>query len=173
MDFNTERSVYVNDDINLRSLAEPLAGIAKFHSDNPAIPITLFITSTGGNVSDAFAAYEYITKILKPNLRTVVLGEASSAAIMLFLVAEKRYIGRLAIMRFHRFNFTMERSIPFNARQLERICQNLQRSEETYMTIIAEKCSGIAVKEIKDLLDNETVVSAFRAVELGLAHEII
>ena len=174
MKFNSERSLYLNDDINTHSSAEVISGISKLQSADPETPITLFINSSGGNVSDSFAVYEYVTKLLKPNLQTVVLGEASSMAVMIFLMGEKRYIGKLAVMRFHRFSLTVEKGTPLTAKQAEGILRNLERSEEEYIDIIVEKSSGkINREEARNLLDSDMLVPALKAVELGLAHEIL
>lgn len=174
MKFQTERSLYLNDEINPHSSLELISGISKLHSAEPANPITLFITSAGGNVSDAFALYEYMMRLLKPNLQTVVLGEASSTAVMLFLMGDKRYIGNMAIIRLHRFTFTPDRTLTLVAKQLEKMRRDLVRSESKYVDILVKRTGGKISREMaKSLLDNNAVLTAAKAVKLGIAHKIL
>lgn len=174
MEFRPDRSLYLNGEINVNTSLELISGMSKLHSADPATPITLFITSAGGNVSDAFALYEYVTKLLKPNLQTVVLGEASSTAVMIFLMGQKRYIGNMAVMRLHRFTFTPDRALTLAAKQLEKMRRDLARSESRYIDVLVKRTGGKISREVaRSLLDDNAALTAATAVKLGLAHKVL
>jgi len=172
MDFDLSRSLFCNGDINENTLSSIASEIEKLTKTDPTTLITLFLTSTGGNVADGFAIYDYIKHIIRPELQTVVLGEASSAAIMLFLLGqkEKRYMGPRALMRFHRF--WIERTGALNRTRIQKIDNDLAVSENYYIDIIAAN-SKISKTGVRNILDEEATITAQRAVELGLAHEIL
>ena len=174
MEFDPKRSLYLNDDINPQSSLEIVLGISKLYSEDPMAPITLFITSAGGNIVDAFALYEYVTKVLKPNLQTVVLGEASSMAVLLFMMGSKRCVGEMAVIRFHRFSLTPNGVAIITLPLTDKIRKSLGGFENKYAEVIAnQSCNKISKKRVKSFLRNETSVSATKAKELGLAHEIL
>lgn len=174
MEFDPKRSIYLNDDINPHSSLELISGISKLHSADAEAMITLHITTTGGNVMDAFAVYEYVTKLLRPNLQTVVLGEASSMAIMIFLMGEKRYIGEMAVLRFHQFSYTPDRIFAITSRGAKRIARNLEISERKYVEIIVNKSGGkISKNGARALMSREATVMPAQAIELSLAHQIL
>lgn len=174
MKFQAERSLYLNDEINARSSMELISGMSKLHSADQSLPITLFITSAGGNISDAFALYEYVMKLLRPNLQTVVLGEASSMAVMIFLMGEKRYVGSMAVVKLHRFTFTPSETSTLAAKQLEKMRRDLTRSESKYVNVLVERTDGKISKETaKALLDSNAMLTPTKTVKLGLAHKVL
>ena len=174
MEFDPARSVYLNDEITAHSSMEIIMGISKIYTNNPVLPITLFINSTGGNIIDAFAIYEYVMRMLKPNFQTVVLGEASSMAVLLLLMGDKRLMAQTAFMRFHKFSYTPREVFPITSSLARKIRQGLGESEKKYTEIVAERSGGrTSQKQALILMRNEVLVSATKAVELGLAHEIL
>ena len=172
MFFEPERSIFMSEEINDRGVINTIVEITKLHSANPKLPITLFINSGGGNVTDAFALYDYIMHALKPNLQTVVLGEANSMAVLLLLMGNTRFIGRLAVMKLHRFSFTANAS--FNIKNGLKIMQNLKMSEDNYIKIIVKRTGGKINKKMANrLLDDNVTLTAIQAVELGLAQTVL
>ena len=172
MDFKPERSVYLDGEINGHTCAEAMMGISKLYSADQEAPITLFISSGGGNVSDAFALYDYIMTALRPNLQTVALGEANSVAVILFLMGEKRYVGNLTILKLHEFSFTPEGSSSVTARGARKMAKSLELSQTKYADIIANR-SGMPKRKVRALMRKKATILPAQAVELGLAHQVL
>lgn len=174
MEFSPERSLYLNGEVDTQTSMEIITGISKLHSAKPEAWITLFVSSSGGSVSDTFVLYDYVMKALKPNLQTVALGEVNSTAVMLFLMGEMRHISRLSVMRFHRFTFTLEVGTRITAKKASILRQDLERSEKCYIDVLTNRTNGRITKEkARALLNGEIVVPATMAVKLGLAHKIL
>ena len=174
MKFRLEQSLFLNGVVDAQTSMEIITGMSRLYFANPKKLITLFISSAGGSVSDSFALYDYTTKALKPKLQTVALGEVNSTAVMLFLMGETRYIGRLSVMRFHKFSLTVENTTSLTSRKADQMRQDLERSEAEYVNIITSRSGGkITADKARTFLDNNIAVSAIQAVKLGLAHRIL
>lgn len=174
MKFKLEESLFLNCAVDAQTSMEVIIGMSKLYSANPKTLITLFISSGGGSVGDAFALYDYTMKALKPKLQTVALGEVNSTAIMLFLMGETRYVGRLSVMRFHKFSLTVENATSLTTRKADQIRRDLEKSEAEYVNIITSRSGGkITADKARALLDDNVAVPAIQAVKLGLAHKIL
>ncbi len=174
MKFNAEQSVYFNKSVEPETSMEMMGSISKLYTANPRFTIDLFINSIGGSVSDSFATYDFITTILKPNLRTIALGEVSSSAVPIFLAGEPRYIGKSAVLKFHRFSTTMSCDARLTSEICKKTIENFRRSENIYVQILVNRTGGKITKKMANaLLDDLATVSAIEAVGLGLAHEIL
>lgn len=62
--------------------------------------VELIINSYGGDLNIAFGIYDYL-KSLKIKITTKGYGQVSSAAILLFLLGEKRYLSENAVVFLH------------------------------------------------------------------------
>ena len=172
MDFDPKRSIYLNGGINTDTILSTIMGLSSLYIADPKSVITLFITSNGGSVSDSFALYDYVTHALKPRLQTVALGEVNSSAVILFLAGTLRHIGKLALMRFHRFSLTND--LILNSKNTQKMGKDLERGEANYIDILMSRSKGIITKKMaNDLLDNNRTVTAIESVKLGLAHKIL
>ena len=172
--FKPEQSLFINGAVDAQTSSDVIMGMSKLYSADPKKMITLFISSGGGSVGDAFALYDYTTKALKPKLQTVALGEVNSTAVMLFLMGDTRYIGRLSVMRFHKFSLIVENTTSLTTRKADQIRQDLERSEAEYVNIITSRSGGkITADQARTFLDNNIAVPAIQAVKLGLAHHLL
>lgn len=63
-------------------------------------PLTVNINSVGGSVTGLFAMYDALNN-LQCEVITRCLGEACSAGFILFLVGDKRYMGKNAMLMYH------------------------------------------------------------------------
>lgn len=174
MEFDPKRSLYLNGEIDTQTSMGFISGITKLYAEKPAELITLFLASSGGSVSDTFAIYEYVIKALKPRLQTVALGEASSMAVLLFLMGDTRYVGELTVMRFHHLGRVLQKDARFTPEMAGRTKKELRESEHKYIKILTERTSNRITRAIGlSMINKERTVSASQAVELGLAHHIL
>lgn len=174
MRFKPERALYFSGEINAQTSMDFIVSITKLYNADPVSPITLFIVSTGGNVSEAFAIYDYVMKVLKPKLQTVALGEVNSMAIILFMMGDKRYIGKLAAMRFHKLSRGFRQDAYLTEKMAENTSRELSLSNEEYLNLIVKRLARpIAKSVVREIMETEMIVRPSQAVKLGLAHKIL
>lgn len=150
---------------------EVMIGITKLYSSDLTSVINLFIGSTGGNVSDGFAMYDYVMGMLKPKLNTAAIGEISSMAVPLYLMGEVRTIGGLAVVRLHRFSTSPNSSL--SSVNSLKISEELARAEEKYINILVRRTENKISEEMaNELMDKNVTLTAVDAVKLGIAHKV-
>jgi len=71
---------------------------------------TFYIDSAGGSVYGALAALT-LMRHLKLTGTAIVLGECSSAALLLFAACQKRFVTRYSTLLFHRMRWQSEKRI--------------------------------------------------------------
>src|SRR3989344_8238743 len=86
---NTKRTLHLIGHIEDKKISELLTKIAEL-AIKPQ-PISLFISSGGGDLAAALAFYAFV-RGLKINLTTVAAGDVSSAAIVVWLAGKKRLV---------------------------------------------------------------------------------
>lgn len=168
-----ERWVNFSGEINVGTVGMLEDAISGLVGKDPEEPITLFIASEGGSFIAGIAFYEFIKRVLKPNLQTVALGEVGSAAVIMFIAGEARIITKESSIFLHEVGrvFGDERVDKSEVGFFERELGNAQRK---YARIVAE-CSGgkISAQGAEKLMLAKTTLTARRAVKFGIAHEIL
>lgn len=127
--------------------------------------IDLEINSYGG---DMFLGIEImnILRSHKGNVTVTVTGIAASAASLICMGADKvRMFSNTQMMLHQPWTIAVG-----NAKKLRKIADDLETAEES---MIASYTHRIDADIAKRLLDEETYITAQKAVELGLADEIV
>ena len=136
---------------------------------NPEAPITVFINSPGGNADSGFAIYD-IMRFVKPPIVTVVNGVCASAAVLIFLAADKE----------RRFSLPQSRFLihqPATGRQgdatdLAITAKEILKMRERYNKIIADATGQTPEKVLQDV-NRDFWLNAEEAKEYGLVGKII
>jgi ATP-dependent protease ClpP protease subunit len=153
------------DGFTARDVLEALAE----HGDGP---IDVRINSGGGSVFEGVAIYN--TLIAHPGTLTVYVDGIAASAASVIALAGKREGGHRLIIRpgaqymIHR---PMADTFGGTAEDHEANAALLTQLEETVAQIYATHTGG-SVKEIRELMDAETWLTAEDAVELGFATEV-
>lgn len=127
--------------------------------------IDLEINSYGG---DMFLGIEIMNTLRshKGNVTVTVTGIAASAASLICMGADKvRMFSNTQMMLHQPWTIAVG-----NAKELRKIADDLETAEES---MIASYTHRIDADIAKRLLDEETYITAQKAVELGLADEIV
>lgn len=141
-------------------------GIVKQIQDLDVDEIDVYINSTGGSVSEGLAIYN-VLKNHKAKIRTFNSGFACSAATVPFMAGDERIVFNSSLLMIHNaWTYASGNAADFR-KQAEDLDIITQASVKAYM----EKVS-ISEEEVKALMDNETWLSAERAVEYGFATKI-
>ena len=131
------------------------------------IPIKLHICSYGGSVFSGFAAVDYIAGCKVP-VHSYIDGCAASAATLMSVVAEKRYIHKNSFMLIHQLSSGMWG----NYEALKDSMENCDILMETIRNIYV-KHTKIPKKQLNDILKRDLWFDAETCLKYGLIDEII
>ena len=146
-----------------------MAQLLHLESEDPDKDINLYINSPGGDITALFAIYDTM-QYIKPDVSTIVMGQAASAAAVLLLAGRKASgsrcrtracccTSRTAARRARR---STSRSRPRRSRATAKLLEQL----------IAEHTGQPLEKVAKDT-DRDYILTAEEAKEYGVIDEII
>jgi len=146
-----------------------MAQLLYLESEDPDKDINLYINSPGGNMTTLFAIYDTI-QYIKPDVSTIVMGQAASAAAVLALAGAKgkRYALPHARILLHQPYGGAEGQ----AVDIEIQAKEIVRNREVMNEIIAMHTGQPLEKVTKDT-DRDFILTAERAVEYGAVDELI
>ena len=133
--------------------------------------LVVSIGSPGGDVSEGIRIMMWFDYLSSIGIRvvTLVVSNAYSIASLIMLAADYILIAKDADVMVHN---PMVPELEFvNANDLESYIKGLRDLEST-MYELYEVFTNLTTSEIKELMDNETYLSASDAVKYGFAHEI-
>jgi ATP-dependent Clp protease, protease subunit len=146
-----------------------MAQLLHLESEDPEKDINLYINSPGGSITSLFAIYDTM-EFIKPDVTTICMGQAASAAAVLLAAGApgKRFAlphARVLLHQPHGGAEGQSVDIEIQAREILRMRDLLNE-------ILAEK-TGQPVDRIQKDTDRDFVLSAEEAKEYGLIDEII
>jgi ATP-dependent Clp protease, protease subunit len=146
-----------------------MAQLLHLESEDPDKDINLYINSPGGDLTTLFAMYDTLMYI-KPDVSTIVMGQAASAAAVLSLAGAKgkRYALPHARILLHQPLGGAEGQ----AVDIEIQAKEMVRNREMMNEIIA-KHTGKPVETVSKDTDRDFILTAEQAVEYGAVDEII
>lgn len=148
--------------LDLQSQAGDLKGIKT---------LVVSIGSPGGDVSEGIKImmwFDYLSSI-GIKVVTLVVSNAYSIASLIMLAADHTLIAKDADVMVHN---PMIPDLKFvNANELETHVKDLRQLEST-MYELYEIFTDLPTEKIKELMDNETYLSALEAVKFGFADEV-
>jgi len=77
-----------------------MAQLLHLESDDPDKDIHLYINSPGGDITSLFAVYDTM-QYIKPDVSTIVMGQAASAAAVLLAAGTRQALRAPALARAH------------------------------------------------------------------------
>ena len=129
--------------------------------------VNVHINSYGGDVSEGLAIYNTL-KSLNKNVTTICDGFACSAASVVFCAGDKRVMSDSSLLMIHNA-WTYAQG---NSEVLRKTAEDLDII--TQASVNAYKLTAnISEEEIKNLMDNESWITAESAVEMGFATDIV
>ena len=155
----------INDDISNVIMAQLL----HLEGEDPGKGINLYINSPGGSVTSALAIYDTI-EFIKPDVTTICMGQAASAAAILLAAGAKgkRFAlphARILIHQPHGGAEGQSSDIEIQAREIQRIRDLLDQ-------ILAEK-TGQSLSKITADTDRDFIMTADEAVEYGIIDQVL
>ena len=164
-----DRIVMLHTEVNDASAGLLTAQLLHLEAENPERDICLYINSPGGSVTAALAVYDTM-QIIRPDVSTVCMGMAASAAAVLLTAgaAGKRYIlpnSRVLIHQPHGGAQGQSIDIENQAREIAFLRRRLEE-------IVAHH-TGQSIERIAKDTDRDYILGAEQAVAYGLVDEIL
>ena len=165
-----ERTLVISGEIE-PLMASALCQHALFlEREDASSPITLFVSSPGGQVGPGLAIYDALRSVSCP-IRTVCSDLAASMGSIIFMAGERaRDVPPHASLMIH--DPLIPQGAGGSALALQETSKRLMERRRTLNTILAER-SGLTLKRIQSLTCKDTYLEAERALDLGFATRII
>ena len=131
------------------------------------VPIKLYISSYGGSIFAGFSTVDTI-KSLRTPVHTYIDGSAASAATLISVVGEKRFIHQNSFMLIHQLSSMMWGKFEEFKDEMENLEMLMARIKEIYK----EHCT-IPKKELDEILKHDLWLDSAKCVKWGLVDEIV
>lgn len=176
-----DRIVMLDTDVNEHSASLIVAQMLFLESENPDADILFYINSPGGSVTAGLAIYDTM-QFIKPDVSTIVLGQACSMGSFLANAgaAGKRLVLPESRTMIHRVSsgtpgtrgsvHVQELQFEDAKRSFDESVRINQRLTELY---VKHNTRGKTYDELFEAMKFDTFLSAAEAVEYGLADEVV
>ena len=164
-----ERIVFLGTPVDDQVANLIMAQLLHLESEEPEKDISLYINSPGGDITSLFAIYDTM-QYIKPDVATIVMGQAASAAAVLLASGTKgkSYAlphSRILIHQPHGGAQGQAVDIEIQAKEILRYRRLLDE-------ILAEK-TGQSLEKIQRDTDRDFIMTSEQAKEYGIIDEVI
>ncbi len=165
----TERIVFLGTEIDDGVANVVMAQLLHLEAASSDMEISLYINSPGGSFSALTAIYDTM-QFIRPDVATVCMGQASSAAAVLLAAGApgKRTVLPHARVLLHQPSSQAQGTLPDLAIQAKEVAMVRAEVDE-----ILSRHTGHPIAKIRADTDRNKTFSATEAVDYGLADEVI
>jgi ATP-dependent Clp protease protease subunit len=176
-----DRIVMLDTEVSEHSASLIVAQMLFLESENPDKDISFYINSPGGLVTAGLAIYDTM-QFIKPDVQTIVIGQAASMGSFLAQAGApgKRFVlpeSRTMIHRVSSGTPGTRGSVHVQELQFEDARRTYDESQRinTRLTelYVRHNTAGKTYEELYELMKFDTFLSAQQAVDLGLADKIV
>ena len=166
-----DRVVMLDTDVNEHSASLVVSQLLFLESENPDADILFYINSPGGSVTAGLAIYDTM-QFIKPNVSTIVLGQACSMGSLLATAGApgKRMMLPNARHMIHQPSGGargMQSDIEISYKEITYLKKRLTQ------IYVDHNSAGKTYKEFEKDMDRDTFMSAEQALAYGLIDQII
>jgi ATP-dependent Clp protease protease subunit len=164
-----ERIVFLGTEIDDAVANLVMAQLLHLESEDPDKDINIYVNSPGGSITALLAIYDTM-QYIKPDLQTIVMGQAASAAAVIVAAGTKgkRYALPHARILIHQ----PSGGAGGQAVDIEIQAKEILRYRRLLDEILAEH-TGQAVEKISKDTDRDFIMTAEQAKEYGIIDEVI
>ncbi len=164
-----ERIVFLGTPIEDQIANLVMAQLLHLESEDPDKDINLYINSPGGDITSLFAIYDTM-QYIRPDVSTIVMGQAASAAAVILAAGAKgkRYAlphSRILIHQPHGGAQGQAVDIEIQAKEILRYRSLLDQ-------ILAEH-TGQPIEKVKGDTDRDFIMTSEQGKEYGIIDEVI
>jgi ATP-dependent Clp protease, protease subunit len=165
----SERIIFLGTEIDDGVANVVMAQLLHLESASPDLEISLYINSPGGTYSALTAIYDTM-QFVQPDVATICMGQASSAAAVLLAAGApgKRSVLRHAKVLLHQPSSQARGTLPDLAVQAKEVARIRAEFDE-----ILSRHTGHPVAKIRSDTDRNMTLNAYEAVDYGLADHVI
>ena len=166
-----DRIVMLDTDVNEHSASLVVAQLLFLESENPESDILFYINSPGGVVTAGMAIYDTM-QFIKPDVSTIVMGQACSMGSLLAQAGApgKRLMLPNARHMIHQPSGGARGQATDMLIQVEEILAMKRNLTEIY---VAHNSAGKTFEELTGDMERDNFMSAHQAVAYGLADSIV
>ena len=164
-----ERIIFLGTPVDSAVANLMMAQLLHLESEDPEKDISIYINSPGGEITGLFAIYDTM-QYIKPDVSTICIGQAASAAAVLLAAGArgKRYALPHARILIHQPHGGAQGQ----AVDIEIQAKEILRMRELLDNILAHH-SGQSVERISKDTDRDFIMSASEAKEYGIVDEVL
>lgn len=165
----SQRIIFLGTPVNDEIASLIMAQLIHLESEDPDKDIALYINSPGGSITSLFAIYDTM-KYIKPDVTTICLGQAASAAAVLLAAGTRGK--RFALPHSRILLHQPSGGAQGQAADIEVVAREIIRMRDLLNEIMAD-ATGQPVERIADDTDRDFILTAPQAVEYGIVDEIL
>ena len=164
-----ERIIFLGVQIDDASANDVMAQLITLESTDPDRDITIYINSPGGSFTSLMAIYDTMM-FIRPDIQTVCMGQAASAAAVLLAAGSpgKRAALEHARVLIHQPSAEGQGQVS----DLEIQANEVMRMRSQLESILARH-TGQTEEQIRLDIERDTILTAERAKEYGIIDDII
>ena len=165
-----DRIIFLGEEVNDTTASLVVAQLLYLEAQDPDKDIQMYINSPGGSVTAGMAIYDTM-QYIKPDVQTVCLGQAASAAAILLAAGakDKRLMLPNARVLIHQpaidQGFGKATEIEIQAKEMLRMREWLENT--------LAKHTGRDVEKIRKDIEVDTFLTAPEAKEYGIVDEVL
>jgi len=165
----SDRIIFLGTEIDDDVANVVMAQLLHLESASPDLEISLYINSPGGSYSALTAIYDTM-QYVRPDVSTICMGQASSAAAVLLAAGApgKRAVLSHAKVLLHQPSSQARGTLPDLAIQAKEVARVRSEIDE-----ILSRHTGHPITKIRNDTDRNKTFSAAEAVDYGLADEVL
>jgi len=166
-----DRIVFLGVQVDDASADDIMAQLLVLESQDPDRDITMYINSPGGSFTALTAIYDTM-QYIKPQIQTVCLGQAASAAAVLLAAGAKGKRLALPNARVLIHQPSSGGGGQGQATDIEIQAREIMRMREWLEETLAHH-SGKSLKEVNKDIDRDKILTAQEAMEYGLIDQVL
>ena len=166
-----DRIIFLGVQVDDASADDIMAQLLVLESQDPDRDITMYINSPGGSFTAMTAIYDTM-QYIRPQIQTVVLGQAASAAAVLLAAGAPGKRLALPNSRVLIHQPSAGESGRGQASDIEIQAKEIMRLRE-WLEETLSKHSKRSVAEVKSDLDRDKILVANEALEYGLIDQVL
>ena len=165
-----DRIVFLGEEVNATTASLVVAQLLYLEAQDPDKDIQFYINSPGGSVTDGMAIYDTM-QYIKPDVQTVCLGQAASAAAILLAAGAKGKRLMLPNARVLIHQPAIDQGFG-KATEIEIQAKEMLRMREWLENTLA-KHTGQDVEKIRKDIEVDTFLTAQEAKDYGIVDEVL
>ena len=164
-----DRIILVTEEINPATSTSIVAQLLTLEAEDKESPITMYINSPGGSITDGMAIYDIMNRISCPII-TIGVGMAASMGAVLLSSGTKgmRYCTPNATVMIHQ----PLGGVQGQATELELVAQRILKLRKKLYSLLA-KNAGVDFEVMAQACERDNYLEAEEALALGLVDKIL